>query len=67
MPYPHQPGSPSFEGGAAYEAYLDEQVEMNRKPGISKLVYDKRRRTIVTVSHSRFARFRWMLKSYLSR
>ena len=24
MSYPHQPGSPSFEGGAAYEAYCDE-------------------------------------------
>jgi len=24
MSYPHQPGSPEFDGSAAYEAYLDE-------------------------------------------
>ncbi len=24
MSYPHQPGSPQFDGSAAYEAYLDD-------------------------------------------
>lgn len=29
MTYPHQPGSPSFDGGDAYEAHLD-QAERDR-------------------------------------
>lgn len=31
MSYPHQPGSPQFEGGAAYEAYLDEMEAIKQK------------------------------------
>lgn len=28
MPYPHQPGSPWFDGADAFEAYLDDQERL---------------------------------------
>lgn len=28
MSYPHQPGSSQFEGGAAYEAYMDDMEKL---------------------------------------
>jgi hypothetical protein len=30
--YPHQPGSPEYDGSAAYEAFLDENVGPKRRP-----------------------------------
>jgi hypothetical protein len=45
---------------------FDEMKDHARRPGTSRLVYEKRRRTIIVVRHSRLKRFWWSLKSLLS-
>jgi len=32
MPYPHQPGSPQFDGAEAFEDYQDEQERLRLPP-----------------------------------
>lgn len=39
--YPHQPGSPKFEGGAAYEAYCDEMESRAMQPDNRQPYYAK--------------------------
>lgn len=53
MSYPHQPGSPQFEGGAAYEAYLDDMEKLRAENDRLKTENESLKLTLIELNANR--------------